>query len=171
MDEGDMQSCIYGWGIFPRHSLLIEEVQPAGHKRRHVFGRGIFHPDGFPLTISAVGSIWRIFESPNGSIDVNNGLSLDEAVQGEQVLLAKRGLGDDKLFHPFERIRMALDFAMLTKRLPCDGQPFPQEKVRVAKREGISFKSGGRACPLGNQGVLQGCPPVFGNGVQALEKV
>lgn len=87
------------------------------------------------------------------------------------MFLAKRGLGDDKLFHPFERIRMALDFAMLAKRLPCDGQPFPQEKVRVAKREGISFKSGGRACPLGNQGVLQGCPPVFGNGVQALEKV
>lgn len=87
------------------------------------------------------------------------------------MLLAKRGIGDDKVFHPFERIRMPLDFAMLSKRLPCDGQPFPQEKVRVAKREGISFKSCGRACPLGNQGVLQGCPPVFGNGVQALEKV
>lgn len=87
------------------------------------------------------------------------------------MLLAKRGIGDDKVFHPFERIRMALDFAMLSKRLPSDGQPFPKEKVGVAKRERISFKSGGRTCPLSNQGVLQGCPPVFGNGVQALEKV
>ena len=87
------------------------------------------------------------------------------------MFLAKRGIGDDKVFHPFERIRMALDFAMLSKCSPSDGQPFSKEKVRVAKREGIPFKSGGRTCPLGNQGVLQGCLPVFGNGVQALEKV
>ena len=46
-------------------------------------------------------------------------------MQGEQVLLAKWGIGDDKVFHPVERIRMALDLAMLLKRFPCDGQPFP----------------------------------------------
>ena len=80
VDEGDMQSCIYGWGIFPRHSLLVEEVQPAGHKRRHVFGRGIFHPDGFSFVVSAVCPVWSILESPNGRIDVNNGFGLYETV-------------------------------------------------------------------------------------------
>lgn len=42
--------------------------------------------------------------------------------------LAKRGIGNDKVVHPFEYIRMPLDFAMLSKRLPCDGQPFRRKK-------------------------------------------
>lgn len=32
--------------------------------------------------------------------------------------LTKRGIGNDKVVHPFECIRMPLDFAMLSKRLP-----------------------------------------------------
>lgn len=39
---------------------------------------------------------------------------------------------------------MALDFTMLSKCSPGDGQPFPKEKVGVPKRGRISFKSGGR---------------------------
>ncbi len=72
--------------------------------------------------------------------------------------LAKRGIGNDKVVHPFECIRMPLDFAMLAKRFFCDGQPFPQEKFGVAKRERIAFKCGGCACPLGNQGTCCNVP-------------
>lgn len=67
MDEGGMQSCIYGWGIFPRHSLLVEEVQPAGHKRRHVLRRGILHPDGFSFVVSAYVPFGAFLKAPTGA--------------------------------------------------------------------------------------------------------
>ena len=43
-------------------------------------------------------------------------------------ILTKRGIGNDKVVHPFGYIRMPLVFAMLSKRLPCDGQPFRRKK-------------------------------------------
>lgn len=46
--------------------------------------------------------------------------------------LTKRGIGNDKVVHPFECIRMPLDFAMLSKRLPratARAAPFKKDKL------------------------------------------
>lgn len=46
--------------------------------------------------------------------------------------LTKRGIGNDKVVHPFECIRMPLDFAMLSKRLPratARATPFKKDKL------------------------------------------
>ena len=50
--------------------------------------------------------------------------------------LAKRGIGNDKVVHPFECIRMPLDFAMLAKRFFCDGQP-SRRKNSVSPSENV----------------------------------